>query len=88
MLDLDPVLLGMAAAQLGGAASASSPPTGPSRWTQRPAPDDYDAVLTATALHWLPADRLTGLYAEIRTVLRPGGISSTPTTCPTTPCPR
>jgi SAM-dependent methyltransferase len=34
----------------------------------------YDAVLTATALHWLPAERVAALYAEIRGVLRPGGI--------------
>jgi SAM-dependent methyltransferase len=34
----------------------------------------FDAVLTATALHWLPAERVATLYAEIREVLRPGGI--------------
>ena len=31
-------------------------------------------MLTATALHWLPADRLGQLYAELRDVLRPGGV--------------
>jgi SAM-dependent methyltransferase len=31
-------------------------------------------VLTATALHWLPAERVAALYAEIWEVLRPGGI--------------
>jgi SAM-dependent methyltransferase len=31
-------------------------------------------VLTATALHWLPADRVAALYAEIRELLRPGGV--------------
>jgi trans-aconitate methyltransferase len=35
---------------------------------------EFDAVLTATALHWLPAERVAALYAEIREVLRPGGI--------------
>jgi SAM-dependent methyltransferase len=31
-------------------------------------------VLTATALHWLPADRVATLYAEVRELLRPGGV--------------
>ncbi|MFI5915103.1 class I SAM-dependent methyltransferase [Dactylosporangium sp. NPDC051541] len=35
---------------------------------------EYDAVLTATALHWLPGERVSGLYGEIRQLLRPGGI--------------
>jgi SAM-dependent methyltransferase len=34
----------------------------------------YDAVLTATALHWLPGDRVAALYREIHGVLRDGGI--------------
>jgi SAM-dependent methyltransferase len=34
----------------------------------------FDAVLTATALHWLPADRVAGVYAEARSRLRPGGL--------------
>ena len=35
---------------------------------------EFDAVLTATALHWLPEDRIRVLYGEIASVLRPGGI--------------
>ena len=31
-------------------------------------------MLTATALHWLPADRVAALYAEVRDLLRPGGV--------------
>jgi SAM-dependent methyltransferase len=38
------------------------------------APGSFDAVLTATALHWLPADRVAGLYAEAHGLLRDGGI--------------
>jgi SAM-dependent methyltransferase len=34
----------------------------------------FDAVLTATALHWLPAERIAGVYAESAGLLRPGGI--------------
>ena len=43
-------------------------------WTGALPRQDYDAVLTATALHWLPEDRLAALYGEIRQVLRPGGV--------------
>jgi SAM-dependent methyltransferase len=34
----------------------------------------FDAVLTATALHWLTPDRLAGVYAEAAALLRPGGV--------------
>ncbi|HEX7995502.1 MAG TPA: class I SAM-dependent methyltransferase [Streptosporangiaceae bacterium] len=33
-----------------------------------------DAVLSTTALHWLPPDALAAMYAEVATVLRPGGL--------------
>ncbi|GAA2465352.1 class I SAM-dependent methyltransferase [Streptomyces macrosporus] len=35
---------------------------------------EYDAVLTATALHWLREDELRTLYGRIAGVLRDGGI--------------
>ena len=35
---------------------------------------EFNAVLTATALHWLPEERLGPLYAEIAGVLVPGGV--------------
>lgn len=35
---------------------------------------EFDAVLTATALHWLTPERVAGVYAEAASVLRPGGI--------------
>jgi SAM-dependent methyltransferase len=34
----------------------------------------FEAVLTATALHWLPAERVAGVYAEAGTLLRSGGV--------------
>lgn len=34
----------------------------------------FDAVLTATALHWLEPDRVRALYAEARQLLAPGGL--------------
>jgi ubiquinone/menaquinone biosynthesis C-methylase UbiE len=36
--------------------------------------ESFDAVLTATALHWLSAERVAGVYAEARRLLRPGGV--------------
>jgi SAM-dependent methyltransferase len=43
-------------------------------WRAKLPHEGFDAVLTATALHWLPAERVAALYGEIREVLRPGGI--------------
>ncbi|MER5863428.1 class I SAM-dependent methyltransferase [Kitasatospora sp. NPDC002040] len=34
----------------------------------------YDAVLTATALHWLATDDLLRLYGDLAGLLRPGGL--------------
>jgi SAM-dependent methyltransferase len=34
----------------------------------------FDAVLTATALHWLTGDRVAGTYAEAGRLLRTGGV--------------
>ncbi|WP_152363553.1 VOC family protein [Microlunatus speluncae] len=34
----------------------------------------FDAVLTATALHWLAEDRLAELYRELTGLVRPGGL--------------
>ena len=33
-----------------------------------------DAAVSTTALHWLPAPALRAMYAELTTVLRPGGL--------------
>ena len=81
-LDVDPVLLQIAAGTIGTdpavrlveadlrnddwpiAAGLSSA----SEETQ------FDAVVTATALHWLPAESLQRLYADLARLIRPGGI--------------
>jgi len=34
----------------------------------------FDAVLTATALHWLTPERVAGVYAEAAGLLAPGGV--------------
>ena len=73
VLDQDPVLLAIAEATLRDRARIVSADLNRPSWTEQ-AGGGFDAVLTATALHWLEADRVRDLYAEIRTVLRPGGI--------------
>ena len=74
LLDQDPVLLAIARRAAGtGRPSSTADLRTPGWWATLPH-GRYDAVLTATALHWLRAERLTALYAEIREVLRPGGV--------------
>ncbi|MBB1252830.1 class I SAM-dependent methyltransferase [Streptomyces sp. OF3] len=43
-------------------------------WTDHLPHRQYDAVLTATALHWLTHGELVALYGRIAGVLRPGGV--------------
>ncbi|MFI5924568.1 class I SAM-dependent methyltransferase [Micromonospora sp. NPDC051543] len=74
LVDLDPALLAIARASLGGRAAIITADLGAPDWHAALPHRDYDAVLTATALHWLSADRLGQLYAELRDVLRPGGV--------------
>ncbi|GIF17749.1 methyltransferase [Paractinoplanes tereljensis] len=78
VLDQDPVLLTIAEASLRGRGTIVEADLGDPSWRAKlpgelPA-GGFDAVLTATALHWLPAERVAALYGEIREVLRPGGI--------------
>lgn len=42
-------------------------------WTERVA-TPFDAVVSATALHWLDENSLSALYRQIGSLLRPGGI--------------
>ena len=74
VLDQDPVLLAIAGATLAGRATIVDADLGDPVWRAKLPGEGFDAVLTATALHWLPAERVAALYGEIREVLRPGGI--------------
>jgi trans-aconitate methyltransferase len=74
LVDLDPALLALARASLGDRVTVVTADLGRPDWHAALPHRDYDAVLTATALHWLPAERITRLYAELRDLLRPGGI--------------
>ena len=74
VLDQDPVLLAIATSSLRERGTIVDADLSDSGWRAKLPEDGFDAVLTATALHWLPAERVAALYAEIRDVLRPGGI--------------
>ncbi|MFI7490018.1 class I SAM-dependent methyltransferase [Micromonospora echinaurantiaca] len=74
LLDLDPALLAIARATLGDRVTVVTADLNRPDWSAALPHREYDAVLTATALHWLPGDRLARLYAEVRDLLRPGGV--------------
>jgi len=43
-------------------------------WPSRLPDDSYDAVLTATALHWLHSEPLAALYGQVAELVRDGGV--------------
>jgi trans-aconitate methyltransferase len=77
-LDLDPVLLALGQAALGDMG-------GRLHWADGNLMDEttlftavgtqpIDAVLSTTALHWLPDDVLARVYQQLGSMLRPGGV--------------
>jgi trans-aconitate methyltransferase len=75
-VELDPVTLAMGRATLGDAG-------GRMRWLEADLMGDWaeqlgeeqvDAVLSTTALHWLPAEHLVRLYRDLGRLIRPGGV--------------
>ncbi|MEW2129595.1 class I SAM-dependent methyltransferase [Streptomyces sp. NPDC005435] len=75
-VDLDPALLTIARGTFAGddrvtlvEADLKDP-----EWTSALPYDSYDAVLTATALHWLRLDDLTTLYGRLAQLTRDGGV--------------
>lgn len=75
-VDLDPALLTIARGYSAGddrVAFVTADLTDP-RWPDRLPYDSYDAVLTATALHWLRTDALRTLYGQLAGLVRPGGV--------------
>ena len=86
-IDADPLLLALGQAAWAGfnGGGPAGPPAGSLRFADRdlrvpgwsgalgldrPA----DAAVSTTALHWLPPDALAAMYAEVASVLRPGGL--------------
>ncbi len=74
-VDIDPVLLDLARDAFADDARVSvvSRQLASADWTDGLAAG-FDAVLTATAMHWFPPDALTGVYAGVARLLRSGGI--------------
>ncbi|MEU3426775.1 class I SAM-dependent methyltransferase [Streptomyces gardneri] len=75
-VDLDPALLAIAEGYFDGdgrvtfvTADLKDP-----AWAARLPHDSYDAVLTATALHWLHSEPLTTLYGQVAGLVRDGGV--------------
>ncbi|WP_329194620.1 class I SAM-dependent methyltransferase [Streptomyces sp. NBC_01435] len=75
-VDLDPALLAIARGYFDGdervtfvTADLKDPD-----WARQLPYDSYDAVLTATALHWLHTEPLTALYGHIGGLVRDGGV--------------
>lgn len=77
IVDVDPALLAIAAGSFEGdervtirVADLDTP-----AWTAGVGePASFDAVVTATALHWLTAERIRAVYAESAGLLRSGGV--------------
>ncbi|MGH9055614.1 MAG: class I SAM-dependent methyltransferase [Acidimicrobiales bacterium] len=85
LVDVDPALLAIATATFAGddrvrvcAADLASPAwvaeLGTEPATGAPTGGTFDAVLTATALHWLPPQRVAEVYREAGSLLRAGGV--------------
>lgn len=80
-VDVDPALLAIAAATFAGDPRVRivrgdlADPSWPDEIDPAPgAAGRFDAVLTATALHWLSQDVLRRVYRDVVGLLRPGGL--------------
>lgn len=76
-VDLDPVLLAMGEAVLGDAGGrlrwVEADLTDPG-WAARLDEPSFDAVLSTTALHWLPVEPLVRLYRDLGRLVREDGV--------------
>jgi SAM-dependent methyltransferase len=74
-IDMDPVLLAIGRHALGDQGGRLEWVDADLRSRWRPAGGGpVDAAVSTTALHWLQADALAGLYRHLATVLSPGGV--------------
>lgn len=75
-VDLDPALLAIAHGTFDGderVTLVEADLTDPA-WPSLLPHDSYDAVLTATALHWLRKGPLETLYGQLGALVKPGGV--------------
>ncbi|MFB7110250.1 class I SAM-dependent methyltransferase [Streptomyces sp. NPDC056291] len=75
-VDLDPALLAIARGTFDGDDRVSFVTTDlkDPDWPAKLPYDSYDAVLTATALHWLHSEPLAALYGRVAELVRDGGV--------------
>ncbi|MEV6398237.1 class I SAM-dependent methyltransferase [Streptomyces sp. NPDC051907] len=75
-VDLDPALLTIAEGYFAGDERVSfvTADLKDPQWARKLPYDSYDAVLTATALHWLHSEPLAALYGQIGALVRDGGV--------------
>ncbi|WP_033820200.1 trans-aconitate 2-methyltransferase [Kitasatospora sp. MBT63] len=75
-VDLDPALLAIAEGHFAAEPRLTlvTADLRDGAWAGRLPPGPYDAVVTATALHWLPAADLVRLYGDLAALLSPGGV--------------
>ena len=73
-IDFDPVMLELGKRTAGEGISWVDADLGDPSWTGLIGQGPVDAAVSATALHWLAADRLPALAEALASVLRPGGV--------------
>jgi len=75
-VDVDPVLLTIASATFAGDDRVVVVPADlrDPTWVELLPDQRIDAVLTSTALHWLPEETVRRLYCDLSQILRPGGV--------------
>lgn len=76
-VDLDPVLLAIGIGALGDMNARLrwvEADLMTDAWVQLVGEVQVDAVLTTTALHWLPSERLLQVYRQLGQLVRPGGV--------------
>jgi trans-aconitate methyltransferase len=76
VVDFDPVLLTIASATFADddrVRIAQADLRDPGRVDALPEPQ-FDAVLTATALHWIPEETVERVYGDLARLVRPGGV--------------
>jgi SAM-dependent methyltransferase len=73
-VDLDPVHLEIGRRTLGDRVTWLEADLRGDRWFEELATQGFDAVVTATALHWLEPHDLVRLYARLAGLLREGGL--------------
>nr|WP_252860284.1 class I SAM-dependent methyltransferase [Corynebacterium ulcerans] len=75
-VDRDPVLLrlGTETNQFGERLRFIDADLTDSHWIEQLLATDFDAVISATALHWFEPDQLSRLYLDLTQVVKPGAI--------------